>query len=193
MPRTKEQFEEIRKEKSAHIRKVALELFATEGYHVTSISNIAKAANISKGLLYNYFESKEDLIRDIIHEGISESFESFDPNHDGVLTTEEFEFYIREHFRLIKKRKSFYKLFYTIIMQPDVQELANHESNDIAQNVQKLTYEYFAKRFDDPDTEMLLYSSIIKGLSIQYVFSEGYVKDEHIEKAIQRILEYYKK
>lgn len=193
MPRTKEQFEEIRKEKSGHIKKVALELFATEGYHSTAISKIAKAANISKGLLYNYFESKEALIKEIIHEGIAESFESFDPNHDGVLTSEEFELFVREHFRLIKERKAFYKLFYTIIMQPDVQELAQHESIDVANNVQKLTYEYFAKRFNDPEMEMLMYSSFLKGLSIQYLFTEGLFTDDHIEKSIKRILDYYKK
>lgn len=193
MPRTKEQFEEIRKEKSSHIKKIALELFATEGYHSTSISRIAKAANISKGLLYNYFESKEELIKDIIHEGITESFESFDPNHDGVLTSEEFEFFVREHFRLIKEKKAFYKLFYTIIMQPDVQELVRHESIEVANNVQKLTFDYFAKRFNDPQTEMLLYSSLVKGLSIQYLFSEGFYSDDHIEKSIKRIVEYYKK
>lgn len=193
MPRTKEQFEEIRKEKSSHIKKVALELFAMEGYHSTSISKIAKEANISKGLLYNYFESKEDLIKDIVHEGIAESFESFDPNHDGILTSEEFELFVREHFRLIKERKAFYKLFYTIIMQPDVQELAQHESIDVANNVQKLTYEYFNSRFDDPKTEMLLYSSMLKGLSIQYLFSDGMIEEEILERSINRILEYYRK
>ena len=63
-PRTKQQFEDIREEKRSLIMKVALELFAEEGYHNTSISKIASRAGISKGLLYNYFDSKEDLIKD---------------------------------------------------------------------------------------------------------------------------------
>ena len=61
-PRTEEQFEEIRESKKNLIQEVALELFATRGYHSTSISMIAKEADISKGLLYNYFESKEELL-----------------------------------------------------------------------------------------------------------------------------------
>ena len=58
MPRTKEQFEEIRSEKVKMIKEVALRIFANEGYFQTSIAKIAKTANISKGLLYNYFERK---------------------------------------------------------------------------------------------------------------------------------------
>ncbi|MDA3890595.1 MAG: TetR/AcrR family transcriptional regulator [Salinivirgaceae bacterium] len=193
MPRTKEQFEEIRKEKSAHIRQVALELFANYGYHLTSISKIAKAANISKGLLYNYFESKEALIKAILNEGMDESYASFDSNHDGILTSDEFEFFVHQNFELIKSKKAFYKLFYTILMQPDVQELINHESLAVAARVQKQTYDYFEKRFDDPETEMLIYSSLLKGLNIQFLFNDGYFNDEQMEKAILRIIDLYKK
>jgi len=50
------------------IKQAALELFAHHGYHSTSISQIAKEANVSKGLVYNYFDSKEELLRHIVLE-----------------------------------------------------------------------------------------------------------------------------
>ena len=65
-PRTEKQFEEIRVSKKALIQETALELFATKGYHSTSISMIARTAGISKGLLYNYYESKEDLLNEML-------------------------------------------------------------------------------------------------------------------------------
>ena len=49
----KERFEEMRQRSEEKILAVALELFATKGYKNTSISDIAKKANISKGLMYN--------------------------------------------------------------------------------------------------------------------------------------------
>ncbi|HRW21852.1 MAG TPA: helix-turn-helix domain-containing protein, partial [Bacteroidales bacterium] len=61
-PRTPEQFEEIRLSKHKLILDTAMKLFASSGYHNTSISKIAKEAGISKGLIYNYFDSKEDLL-----------------------------------------------------------------------------------------------------------------------------------
>ena len=51
---------------------VALEHFANEGYHATTINHIAKHAGISKGLMYNYFESKEALLKAIIHKSVTE-------------------------------------------------------------------------------------------------------------------------
>ena len=66
MPKTKEQNELIRAEKRSHILKVALNVFGEEGYHASSINRIAKKAGISKGLIYTYFESKEDLLNTLV-------------------------------------------------------------------------------------------------------------------------------
>ena len=65
-PRTKEQYEGIRQRSISAIQEAALELFARNGYHNTSISQIAKEAGVSKGLLYNYFASKEVLLKEIV-------------------------------------------------------------------------------------------------------------------------------
>jgi AcrR family transcriptional regulator len=65
-PKSKEQFASIRERSTATIKDTALRLFARNGFHNTSISLIAKEAGISKGLLYNYFESKEALLEGII-------------------------------------------------------------------------------------------------------------------------------
>ena len=65
-PRTEHQFEQIREARKHDIMVAALELFAAEGFHTTSISKIAARAGISKGLIYNYYSSKEDLIKSII-------------------------------------------------------------------------------------------------------------------------------
>src|SRR5660397_145107 len=84
-PRSAKQFKEIRKEKKDLIMEVALELFAENGFHATSISQIAKKAGISKGLPYNYFESKKELLDELITHGFNSIFENFDLNQDGVL------------------------------------------------------------------------------------------------------------
>ena len=48
--------------KKKEIAWIALNLFAEQGFEATSISEIAKAANIGKGTIYEYYENKEDLI-----------------------------------------------------------------------------------------------------------------------------------
>ncbi len=49
-------------QRKREIALAALELFAQNGFEATSVSQIAEAAGISKGSIYLYFSSKEDLI-----------------------------------------------------------------------------------------------------------------------------------
>lgn len=72
----------------------ALGLFAKNGFHGTTISTIAREAGISKGLLYNYFESKDDLIKTIIYSGLDKLDRLVDPDKDGVLTGDEMEYFL---------------------------------------------------------------------------------------------------
>ena len=48
------------------IKNVARRLFATKGYNGTSMNDIVKESGISKGAIYNHFESKEHLFQDIL-------------------------------------------------------------------------------------------------------------------------------
>ena len=44
----------------------ALELFVKKGYSETKIGDIAKASNMSVGLMFHYFESKEQLYAELV-------------------------------------------------------------------------------------------------------------------------------
>lgn len=48
----------------------ALELFAKKGYSDTKIGDIAKAADMSMGLMFHYFESKEQLYEELVKMGV---------------------------------------------------------------------------------------------------------------------------
>ncbi len=71
-PRTPAQNEEIRLASQEKILRAAFELIAKNGYEGTSIAMIAKKAGVSKGLLYNYFDKKEDLVRALLAEAMRE-------------------------------------------------------------------------------------------------------------------------
>ena len=47
----------------------ALELFSTKGYSDTKIGDIAKAVDMSAGLMFHYFESKEQLYEELVKMG----------------------------------------------------------------------------------------------------------------------------
>ncbi len=66
MPKTGAQFQVIREKSKSRIMSAALALFSEQGFHATSIQMIAKKAGIATGLLYNYFESKDQLFREVL-------------------------------------------------------------------------------------------------------------------------------
>lgn len=119
-PKTSTQYEEIREKRKRQIMNVAIELFASNGFSNTSISQIAAKAKISKGLMYNYYSSKDDLLKAIFDKGFGEMFEMFDPNKDGVLTRDEFIAFIEVSFDLMEQQRDFYKLYFALMMQPPV-------------------------------------------------------------------------
>lgn len=47
------------------LTRVSVDLFATQGYAKTSVQQIVDAAGVTKGALYHYFNSKDDLLFDI--------------------------------------------------------------------------------------------------------------------------------
>ncbi len=121
-PRTPEQFEEMRESRRKQIMDAALELFASEGYSHCSISQLASHAGISKGLMYNYFESKEALLIALIEEGMHDIMTMIDPNQDGILDPEEVEGFIRKIFSSIRENLQFWILFINVVLQPPVKE-----------------------------------------------------------------------
>lgn len=53
---------ELVDKRRAQIVRAAIELFGERGYHVTTVRDIALRVNVSIGLIYQYFEEKEDVL-----------------------------------------------------------------------------------------------------------------------------------
>lgn len=66
MPRSATENQRIRDERQAHILRAAAHVFARKGLAATTIADIATAANVSHGLTYHYFTSKEEIFRQLI-------------------------------------------------------------------------------------------------------------------------------
>lgn len=54
----------------AELTAAALDLFVEKGYAATRLEDVAAAAGVSKGTLYLYFESKEELFKAVVREGL---------------------------------------------------------------------------------------------------------------------------
>jgi AcrR family transcriptional regulator len=208
-PRTPKQFQEMREEKMAHIMDVALEHFANEGYYRTTINHIARHAGMSKGLMYNYFESKEALLKAIIHKSVNEVYKYLDINRDGYLSEEEFEFFIKKINVLLKEKRYFWRLLMQLLMQNDVREQflraftesdslihPGHEpgDNNYPLQMMKMIADYFLRKKNrigeksDPESEINMFFITMVGFAVKSIYSDT---DDN-EKPINRIIELFK-
>lgn len=194
-PRTPEQFEAMRESRRKQIMDAALELYASEGYSNCSISQLAAHAGISKGLMYNYFDSKEALLMAIIEEGIQDIMAMIDPNHDGILEPEEVEGFIRNTFKGIRDNMHFWILFITIVLQPPVKEFLDGKPfSNVMDRFAPRLIEYFERMgYEDPYLEMLTFSAMIEGYGILlvYIFPSEELPEATIKKFEDRMVEMF--
>jgi AcrR family transcriptional regulator len=84
MPRSKEQFEEMRKATRDKIQTAAMKLFVQKGFGSTNVQEIADLAGISIGLLYRQYRTKEELFSDLVEYsliGIKNITDLFEQDH----------------------------------------------------------------------------------------------------------------
>jgi TetR/AcrR family fatty acid metabolism transcriptional regulator len=59
---------QAQEDKRRLLLQAAVRVFARKGYHASRISDIAEEAGVAYGLLYHYFDSKEEVLRKVFRE-----------------------------------------------------------------------------------------------------------------------------
>lgn len=188
-PRSAKQFDDIRKQKKELIMETALELFAENGFHATSMSQIAKKAGISKGLTYNYFESKKDMLDELIQHGFDAIFDNLDLNKDGVVTKDEFIHFIRHNFALVRENLQHWKLFFSLLVQPHVADTFSKEYKIKGEPVFRMMYNFIELQGSkDPEGDLMVVSAMIEGAFLYFVAApDVFPMDVMEEKVIEAI------
>lgn len=94
--------EEQKAERKMAIMKGGLDLFVRKGYNATKIADIAKEVNMSVGLLFHYFESKEKLYEELVQNGLAGTRMFMDYDKENPL--EFFEVTARTIFSYMKEK-----------------------------------------------------------------------------------------
>ncbi|NOZ45887.1 MAG: TetR/AcrR family transcriptional regulator [Chlorobi bacterium] len=169
-PKTEKQNKEIRENKRNLIMMTSLELFAENGYHSTTISNIAKKAAISKGLLYNYFDSKESLLQQIIINGMENFTKLFDIDGDGVLTKKEMRYFISQSFVLLQENFSFWKIYFSLLLQPSVLTVVEKYLLKYLEPYIAVFLDFFQRNnYKNPVAEARFIAALLDGIGMHYI------------------------
>jgi AcrR family transcriptional regulator len=184
-PRTKKQFEEIRKTSKDKILAVALELFAQNGYQGTSIAQIAKKAKISKGLMYNYFKNKEKLLEAIVLEGFSKIMELDYGLSKSVKPADKLKSLIDETLNNLSDNLHYWQLYTALLVQPRVQKKFEKKFYKFRKLFIAAMAEIFkALGSNNPELDSFLLGTHFDGLALNFIAAPDDFPMEKIKQAL---------
>ncbi len=186
-PKSQEQIEQIRAHSTRNILGAAFRLMAKNGYEATSISQIAKSAGVSKGLMYNYFESKEDLLKTLVNDAMSEGdklISEIISNDPSETLRNLFIWFFTE----LRERPDHWRLLTEITLKIDkfdfVQEMARIKMKEYVVFISALLEEMGVPNAKE---EAQLIAGLFDGIGIQYlVIGKDYPLDETEEYLIKK-------
>ncbi len=106
-----------KKEKRNSIIETSLKLFSKNGFHNTTIPNIAKTLNMSVGNMYNYFSSKEVLAMAIMKytsDLLGEKIKKI--NKMNISTNEKIEKIVAMYFDIANKKPEMIEYFLRVYL-----------------------------------------------------------------------------
>ncbi len=166
----------------------ALKIFSEKGYRGTSISEIASESGTSKGLIYNYFKSKDDLLAEIMNEGYRKIFGKFTLNKN-LTPKENLMNLVNITFDIMDEMKEVFRVYFSIFMKKDIFNLLREEMNELSKPVMDDFTKLMSQLgFENPLAEAYFFRFILDGISINYLmFPEEFPK----EYCINRFKEIY--
>ncbi|MGE0771051.1 MAG: TetR/AcrR family transcriptional regulator [Cyclobacteriaceae bacterium] len=172
------------------IVEAALNLFATRGYDSTPISLIAKTAQVSQGLMYNFFPSKEALLGELMNRGFEDIKRSMKSYLDVAEPREAIRVHVETTIAIIKRHSRFWRLLHAIRLQGKVVETAQPLFQEIVTNVTHTFSSVFSVLgYPNPQLEAMLFLAQIDGLVILFLQDEQNVPIDQLgQQLIQRYI-----
>lgn len=170
MPRTQEENERIRQQAKAKIREAAIDLFMRKGYHATSIDDVSKHAGVSKGLLYNYYKGKEELLGAMVEARIGELIQVMEKAEALETPAEQLKHIVEGAVDNVRRSPEVFRFYLHLQTQP--------EADETVAKYGKLLIEESARQFQiqcrmfeklgasDPVARSLYFSSALQGIML---------------------------
>ena len=174
-PRKPEKFAKMREKSRELILSKAMAIFAEHGYYKASIEMIAKAAGISKGLIYNYFKSKDELLESVFMDGFSYFDEIVKLDQAEISAYNKLEKILTNFTQSLQGNLSFWKLYQNVISQPKISHKLTKFKEYYESVFGPLLMGIFVELFGNEMTEMeiqievMLFAAFLDGIAFDYV------------------------
>ncbi len=173
--------------------QAACKVFAANGYHGSSVADIAKEAKVSKALFYHYFDSKNDLLVIFAKQRLEEwapLVENLEILQDPK---ERIAFLIDFVLNELETRSDWLRFLYMLYLSKEgIAAIQTAMKKYKAQFDRLFAAErqlYQDLGYDDPDNEATYLRSVLQGISLEYLLSrKSYPLESMKKKVMQRYL-----
>ena len=174
--------------KKDELINIATKLFSEKGYSNTPLSKICKKANISKGLIYHHYTSKDDLLREVYKKSINDVTQLIDNKNKNLSVNEEIKEFLEFFFTQLTTKKILFQFDLNVIIQPQTKNVLHDLIKEKSILTLRLVNKVF-KKLDSKNSMLLsnVFITELEGVLLGYIISgESYplsdMKDSLIKK-----------
>ena len=175
------------KTKKKHILDAAATLFAAHGFDKTAVATICEKANVSKGLVYHHFKSKDEILIEIFEQSTNEmnSLGQDENTETSEITIIDL---IENIFFGLENNQQFFQMNLNIMFQPSTKKILEKQIKERATQLFNSVKTLFDKNSKE-NSEILSYVFVseIDGIALSYLsLFENYPLQEMKEQLQQK-------
>lgn len=148
----------------------ATRLFAKQGYFSTTVEQITAEAGVSKGLVYNYFASKEELLVGLIEATTVRMSEVASSIDLGDSVEEALQVFLDAYFDYLKAEGTFLSLQLQLMLTPELRPIVEETQQVRATLLLKQFSGWFRRMgLREPKGKARLFLAMLDGVALHYL------------------------
>lgn len=189
MPRTRENNQRIRQAAREKIQAAAMEVFVQKGYHHATMEDIARQAGVSKGLPYNYYKGKEEVLAEMVEGRIAEIRQVMEAAAAWIEPREQLAGIVAGALENVRQRPRAYRFFLNLQTQPEEDRVLARYSlmlnEEVAGQFERQCDIFARMQAPEPRLQSLYFSSCLQGVMLMMSTYPGQIP---VEKMQQQLL-----
>jgi AcrR family transcriptional regulator len=142
-------------------------LFAQRGFHAVTVREIAREARVALGLLYNYYDSKEDLLMGVFQQAASQIRQTWGEGASNGLGVGEL---IHRTFRQVEAYYNFWRMIHALRLQmPEDHAITQEFFYLLEQMRERLSSALAQEGWQEPELRAWELLSLMDGMIGQYL------------------------
>jgi AcrR family transcriptional regulator len=172
-PRNERQNQQMREDAARVILAGAVAVFTEKGFHAATTAEIAERAGVSKGLVFNYFRSKDELLRAVLEERMADVFRRMADLPAPETGRAMLEGVVRRWPGYALEHAELHRLYISLLLQPGASPAIEHASRTLKPEIERF-YGAFETAFRvagsrDPRTDAMLFNAALNGILLTLI------------------------